>query len=212
MLPAELLLEGPRAWCGWEQGRSLASVCLVALGTSPPLTPMHVWAVWVPPCSRGSLPAPLGSSASRQGFRLLGLATVVWGASFGPPCHPCLPRRCLAVGTGRAWGREGACSCGGRAAAGWEDPRCRELGRTGAHPRAQPGWPRPSVPSPPPPLFTVSGTLASRARSPYEAGHVFSFSPDNDSRWLGAVSRHAHLLCGAALPQARPRPQRRGQS
>lgn len=63
---------------------------------------------------------------------------------------------------------------------------------------------------PPPPLFTVSGTSVSRARS--AAGHVFSFSPDSDSRRRGAASGRAHLLCGQLCPEERARPQRRGQS
>ena len=85
------------------------------------------------------------------------------------------------------------------------EPMVQRAGGDGALPKAQPGWP-------PPPPFTVSDTSASRVGSAYEAGHVFSFSPDNDSRWRWAASRRAHLLCRAALPQARTRPQRCGQS
>lgn len=65
--------------------------------------------------------------------------------------------------------------------------------------------------APPAPVYSIRH-LCERVRSAYEAGHVFSFSPDNDSRRRWAVSGHAHLLCGAALPQARTHPQRFGQS
>lgn len=44
-----------------------------------------------------------------------------------------------------------------------------------------------------PALFTVSGTFVSQARSMCKAGHVFSFSPDNDSGWPWAASRCAQL-------------------
>ena len=132
-----VLPAGRCAWCGWEQaGVQLDEPLPRGSGLEPPA---HVRALRVPPCSRGSLlpPSPSGSSASRQGFRELGLAAAVQGV-LGPPLPPaCL--RCPAAGTGRAGGARGLFLR-------QLDPRCREPAGMGALPRAVGGWPCPPCP------------------------------------------------------------------
>lgn len=91
-----------------------------------------------------------------------------------------LPQCCPAVGRLLRW-----------PGCGWVgEPRAGRAGGDGTLPRDLPGWLRP------PPLFTLSGTSVSQARSVCEAGHVFSFSPDNDSGRRWAASRCAQLCPG----------------
>lgn len=189
--------------CGWEQAEVQLDKWLPCSSGQKPLADTKTRLGRLGVSLQLGVPVntlPLVQLCQQAGHQRAGTGCCGSGGALGPLCLPAAPLWGPAV-----LGGGGGLLMQWQAVVGWEHPWCKELVGMGALPRAQPGWP------PPAPVYSVRH-LCERVRSAYEAGHVFSFSPDNDSRRRWAVSGHAHLLCRAALPQAQTQPQRLRQS